>query len=101
MTLHSQSLIMRVTLASIAAGLGIALFVTGVWAGSARGGDEHPLTVPTTRYSWNYDPQTGSPTGPQGQLDFWNYDPATGVKTSNSSPGVAPEKLAALWSGRP
>ena len=33
--------------------------------------------------------------------DFWNYDPNTGEKTSNSSPGVAPEELAELWSGRP
>ena len=75
MTLHSQSLIMRVTLASIAATLGIALFLTGVWAGSARGGSEHPLTVPIPGHFWNYDPETGNPTGPQGQLDFWNYDP--------------------------
>ena len=101
MKFHSHSLIMRVTLVLLAATLGITLFLTGAWAGSARGGDEHPLTVPTPRHSWNYDPQTGNPTGPQGQLDFWNYDPATGVKTSNSSPGVAPEKLAALWNGRP
>jgi hypothetical protein len=33
--------------------------------------------------------------------DFWNYDPATGETTSNSSPGVAPEELATLWSGHP
>jgi hypothetical protein len=98
---QSQSLIMRVTLVSIAATLGIALFLTGVWAGSARGGSEHPLTVPIPGHFWNYDPATGNPTGPQGQLDFWNYDPATGAKTSNSSPGVAPEELAELWSGNP
>jgi len=96
-----QSLIMRVTLASLAATLGIALFLTGVWAGSARGGSERPLTAPTPSSFWSYDPETGNPTGPQGQLDFWNYDPDTGEKTSNSSPGVAPEELATLWSGHP
>ena len=101
MKFHSHSLIMRVTLVLLAATLGITLFLTGAWAGSARGGDEHPLTVPTPGHSWNYDPQTGNPTGPQEQLDFWNYDPATGETTSNSSPGVAPEELATLWSGRP
>ena len=98
---QSQSLIMRVTLASLAATLGIALFLTGVWAGSARGGSEHPITGPTPSSFWSYDPDTGNPTGPQGQLDFWNYDPATGEKISNSSPGVAPEALATLWSGSP
>ena len=98
---QTHSLIMRVTLASLAATLGIALFLTGVWAGSARGGGERTLTAPTASSFWNYDPETGNPIGPQGQLDFWNYDPATGAKTSNSSPGVAPEELATLWSGRP
>jgi hypothetical protein len=101
MKLQSQSLITRVTLASLAATLGITLFLTGVWAGSARGGGELSLTVPTRGHYWNYDPETGNPTGPQGQLDFWNYDPATGEKISNSSPGVAPEALATLWSGSP
>ena len=98
---QSQSLVMRVTLASLAATLGIALFLTGVWAGSARGGGERPRAAPTPSSFWSYDPETGNPTGPQGQLDFWNYDPNTGEKTSNSSPGAAPEELAMLWSGRP
>lgn len=101
MKLNSHSLIMRVTLASLAAMLGITLFLTGAWAGSARGEDEHPVTVPTPGHYWNYDPQTGNPTGPQGQLDFWNYDPTTGAKTSNTSPWVTPEELATLSNGRP
>ena len=29
--------------------------------------------------------------------DFWNYDPKTGEKIADTSPGVAPEQLAALW----
>lgn len=101
MTTRFHPLIMRVALVSIAATLGLALFLTGAWAGSARGGSDRPVTAPTPGSFWNYDPETGNPTGPQGQLDFWNYDPATGKKTSNHSPGVAPEDLAELWSGRP
>jgi hypothetical protein len=90
MTSKIEPLIARVVLASIAVTLGITLFLGGFWAGSARGGDN----------SWAYDTKTGNPTGPQGQPDFWNYDPETGQKVSNYSPGVAPEMLAALWSGR-
>ena len=100
MTSRFHSLIMRATLVSTAAMLGIALFLTGVWTGSARGGSERPVTAPTPGTFWNYDPETGNPTGPQGQLDFWNYDPHTGKKTSNYSPGIAPDELARLW-GRP
>jgi hypothetical protein len=98
---QSHSLIMRVTLASIAATLGIALFLTGVWAGSARGGSGHPQTAPIPSSFWRYDQETGNPTGPHGQVDFWNYDPATGAKISNFSPGVAPQELGTLWSVQP
>jgi hypothetical protein len=31
-------------------------------------------------------------------VDFWNYD-AGGNKIADTSPGVAPEQLAELWSG--
>ena len=34
----------------------------------------------------------------QGQVDFWNYDAQTGEKTTNSSPDVAPQDLATLYS---
>lgn len=30
--------------------------------------------------------------------DFWNYDQATGAKVADTSPGVAPDELAALHS---
>jgi hypothetical protein len=80
--------------------LGITLFLTGFWAGSAQGGDDRPVTVQARGSFWRYGPQTGNPTGPQGQVDFWNYDPTTGEKISNSSPSVAPEALAKLWSAR-
>ena len=100
MAIQFQSTIARMTLALIVATLGVTLFLTGVWAGSARGGDDRPLVVQAPGSFWKYDPQTGNPTGPQGQLDFWNYDANTGEKISNYSPGVAPEELAMLWSGR-
>jgi hypothetical protein len=101
MRIQFQSLITRITLASIAAALGITLFLTGVWAGSAHGGDDRPATVQARGSFWSYDPETGNLTGPQGQQDFWNYDPQTGEKIASYSPGVAPEQLAALSSGRP
>ena len=97
MTSQVRSLIMRLTLASIAAMLGISLFFTGFWAGSARGGGEHSLIDPVAGSFWTYDPGTGNPRGPQGQLDFWNYDPQTGEHVADSSPGVEPHGLAALW----
>ena len=100
MTIQFQSLTMRITLASIAATLAITLFLAGVWAGSARGGGDRPLTVQARGSFWNYDPRTGNPTGPQGQPDFWNYDPQTGEKIANYSPGVGPDQLATLLSGR-
>jgi hypothetical protein len=31
-------------------------------------------------------------------VDFWNYD-SSGNKVSNTSPGVAPDQLAQVWSG--
>ncbi|MEX0850090.1 MAG: hypothetical protein WD015_01180 [Gaiellaceae bacterium] len=34
----------------------------------------------------------------QGHADFWNYDAQTAKKTTNSSPNVAPQDLAALYS---
>ena len=101
MASHLQSRTMRVTLASIAAMLGIALFLTGFWAGSARGGGEDSFSAPVSGPFWTIDRATGNPVGPQGQVDFWNYDPQTGEKTSNSSPGVAPERLGALWGVQP
>ena len=100
MRIHFQSLIRRITLASLAGALAITLFLTGAWAGSVRGGGDRPLTVHAQGSFWKYDPQTGNPTGPQGQPDFWNYDPQTGAKISNYSPGVTPERLAILWSGQ-
>ncbi len=30
--------------------------------------------------------------------DFWNYD-ASGTKIADTSPGIAPDRLAQLWSG--
>ncbi len=32
-------------------------------------------------------------------VDFWNYDAKTGEKVQNTSPGVAPDELAQLFSG--
>jgi hypothetical protein len=94
--LHSA--LKRTTTTLIAATLGISLFATGVWAGSAGGGSEPPTAVQARDSFWSYDPRTGNPTGPAGEPDFWNYDPKSGAKISDYSPGVAPEDLAALWS---
>ena len=33
------------------------------------------------------------------QPDFWNYDQRTGKKIADTSPGVAPDQLAQMWSG--
>ncbi len=101
MAIQFRSTNVRIALVLIVAALGVTLFVTGVWAGSVRGDSgARPLTIQSPGSFWKYDPQTGNPTGPQGQLDFWNYDPKTGETISNYSPGVAPEALAMLWSGR-
>jgi hypothetical protein len=97
MTIRFHSAIGRISLALIVVSLGGVLFATGVWAGSARGGDDRPVAVQARGSFWRSDPQTGNPTGPQGQLDFWNYDPTTGERISDYSPGVAAEDLAALW----
>ena len=88
----------RITAALVAGVLGGALFATGVWAGSARDDGSPSGPVQAESSSWRFDPQTGNPTGPEGQPDFWNYDPATGEKISDYSPGVAPEDLAMGWS---
>jgi hypothetical protein len=101
MTTQLHSALRRTTITLIAATLGISVFATGVWAGSAGGGSERPSTVQARSSYWSYDPRTGNPMGPAGQPDFWNYDPNTGEKISNNSPGVAPKDLAALWSVEP
>ena len=36
--------------------------------------------------------------GNAAPVDFWNYD-ASGRKIADTSPGVSPDQLAALWSG--
>jgi hypothetical protein len=101
MTIQFHSTLKRLTVMVIAAALGIGLFATGVWAGSAGNSGDRAQTVQPVSSFWLYDARTGSPTGPGGQLDFWNYDPRTGKKISNYSPGVAPDDLAALWSVEP
>lgn len=101
MTIQFHSTLTRLTVMVIAAALGIGLFATGVWAGSAGNRGDRAQAVQPVSSSWRYDARTGNPTGPQGQPDFWNYDPATGEKVSEYSPGVAPEDLAALWSVEP
>ncbi len=98
MTTEVRRTLKRTAVALIAVTLGLSLFATGVWAGSARRSGDQPATVQARGSFWNHDPRTGNPTGPAGQLDFWNYDPATGEKISDDSPGVAPEGLATLWS---
>ena len=100
MTTQLHSALKRTTVMLIAATLGIGLFATGVWAGSARSGSDRAQAVQPIGSFWRYDARTGNPTGPQGQPDFWNYDPATGVKIADYSPGVAPEDLATLWSAK-
>lgn len=100
MTKQLQTALKRTTITLIVATFGIGLFATGVWAGSAEGGSE-PSTVQARGSFWNFDPQTGNPTGPAGQRDFWNYDPKTGAKIADYSPGLAPNDLAALWSIEP
>jgi hypothetical protein len=85
----------------IAAALGIGLFATGVWAGSAGNDGDRAQAVQPVGSFWRYDARTGNPTGPQGQPDFWDYDPTTGEKIADTSPGVAPEDLAALWGVEP
>ena len=37
----------------------------------------------------------------QSPVDFWNYDSKTGEKIADSSPGVASDELAQVWSGSP
>ena len=96
MTNQPHAALKRVTITLITALLGIGLFASGVSAG-AGGGSERPSTVQARGSFWHFDPQTGNPVGPAGQPDFWNYDPRTGAKTSDYSPGVAPNDLAALW----
>lgn len=100
MTNQRQSALKRITITLFTAILGIGLFATGVWAGSAGGGGEQTSTVQARGSFWSYDPRTGNPMGPAGQPDFWNYDPKTGAKISDVSPGIAPEDLAALWGVR-
>jgi hypothetical protein len=100
MTIQLHSTIRRLTVMVIAAALGIALFASGVWAGSGGDRGDRAQVQPVSSF-WRYDARTGNPTGPQGQPDFWNYDPATGEKISDYSPGVAPRDLAALWSVEP
>ena len=98
MTTEMRRTLKRTVVTLIAVALGMSLFATGVWAGSARDTSDQPPTAQAWGSFWNHEPQTGNPTGPAGQLDFWNYDPATGLKIADSSPGVAPEDLATLWS---
>ena len=98
MTTRFHLALKRTMIMLIAATLAVGLVASGVWAGSTRGGSETPATADTRGAFWGYDPGTGYPTGPAGQLDFWNYDPTTGEKISDYSPGVAPDELAALWS---
>lgn len=49
--------------------------------------------------AWDVGTGTTEPAGVPRHVDFWNYDANTGEKIANSSPGVAPEDLARLWSG--
>jgi hypothetical protein len=97
MSIQFHSTLKRLTVLVIAAALGIGLFATGVWAGSAGNPGDRAQTIQPVSPGWRYDARTGSPTGPQGQPDFWNYDPTTGEKIADTSPGVAPADLATLW----
>src|SRR5262245_34236460 len=101
MTNQLRTMLERATILLVAAALGLGLFATGVWAGSSGSASESPSAVQARGSFWNFDPQTGSPTGPAGQPDFWNYSPHTGAKISNSSAGVAPSDLGALFSAEP
>jgi len=101
MTIQFHSTLKRLTVMMIAAALGIGLFATGVWAGSAGNDGDRAQAVQPVGSFWRYDARTGNPTGPQGQPDFWDYDPTTGEKIADTSPGVAPEDLAALWGVEP
>ena len=98
MSIQFHSTLKRLTVMVIAGALGIGLFATGVWAGSAGNPGVRAQTIQPVSSGWRYDARTGSPIGPQGQPDFWNYDPVTGVKVADYSPGVAPENLATFWS---
>ena len=93
----------RATITLIAAMLGVGLFASGVWAGSAGDGDgvKSASTVRARDSYWHFNARTGTPVGPAGQPDFWNYDPETGAKIADDSPGVKPNELAALWSVDP
>jgi hypothetical protein len=97
MTTQLHSTLNRIAIALVAATLGVGLFATGVWAGSARNGGEPASVVQPHNSFWGYNARTGYPTGPAGQPDFWNYDPKTGAKISNSSPRMGPLELGALW----
>jgi hypothetical protein len=101
MTIPFHSTLKRLTVTVIAAALGIGLFATGVWAGSDGNRGDRAQAVQPVGFFWRYHARTGSPTGPGGQPDFWNYHPTTGEKNSDTSPGVAPDELAALWTGQP
>jgi hypothetical protein len=101
MTDQRRTSLKRASITLITAMIGIGLFATGVWAGAAGGESERTPTAQALGSFWSFDPQTGNPVGPAGQVDFWNYDPKTGAKLSDYSPGVAPNDLAALWSVGP
>ena len=97
MTNNLQPALKRATFTLIIAMLGIGLLATGVWAGSGQHRSERSSIGQARDSFWAYDLRTGNPMGPAGQPDFWNYDPMTGAKSSDFSPGVAPNELAALW----
>src|SRR5262245_51043482 len=98
MTTWTRRTLKRTAGTLIALTLGVSLFATGVWAGSARRTSDQPSKVQARGSFWNHDVRTGNPTGPTGQLDFWNYDPTTGAKLANYSPSVGPDDLSTLWS---
>ena len=96
-----HSTLKRLTVTVIAAALGIGLFATGVWAGSDGNRGDRAQAGSAGRFLLALRRADRIPHWAGGQPDFWNYDPMTGEKISDSSPGVAPDELAALWSVQP
>ena len=67
MTTGMRQTLKRSAVTLIIVTLGMGLFATGVWAGSARHTSDQPATVQARGSFWNHDLRTGNPTGPTGQ----------------------------------
>ena len=66
MTTMMRRTLKRTALTLIAVTLGMSLFATGVWAGSARRTSDQPATVQARGSFWNHDLRNRKPDWPGG-----------------------------------